>query len=325
MYSLAIDGGGTKTVAVIADHRGNIVAKTIVGRSNPTTLTQQQFEQTIAKCFDHLRAENAEVFAKVSCCFAGLSGVIEMSYEKIFKDVVLRYYDDTLSIIIENDACIALFSGTLGEQGVVQIAGTGSITYGLNQQRESARSGGWGYLFDDEGSGYDIAIQGLRSVVKAYDYRGAPTAITAKILQHFDVESVEEIIDQVYSSEHPRTIIAPLSKYVEEAALAGDAIAQKILENTCQSYLTAIRACEKQLIWSDNTPITVVLAGGIFTNFQLFARMMEQLISVSHDNYQFIKPQLLPIGGAIIGAFKQLNQPIDQQFIETFNKQYDER
>src|ERR687898_922600 len=47
--------------------------------------------------------------------------------------------------------CLA---GAGDDPGVVLIAGTGSIAYGVNSDGYAARSVGWGYVLGDEGSGY---------------------------------------------------------------------------------------------------------------------------------------------------------------------------
>lgn len=162
---LGIDGGGTSTVAVLSDESGQVLAKVVGESSNPTTILRQQFEQEIAKIISKLKEQNENAFEKVECCFAGLSGVKELSFEKIAKSVIQQFYDDTVSIIIENDACITLFSGTLGMPGIFQIAGTGAFTYCLDSHNNAYRSGGWGYLFNDEGSGYDLGREALKAVV----------------------------------------------------------------------------------------------------------------------------------------------------------------
>src|SRR5690625_7894553 len=74
-----------------------------------------------------------------------------------------------LPITVHHDAVTALYSGTLGEEGIVQIAGTGAITFGLTNAGEEMRVGGWGHLFSDHGSGYMIGRDALEKVFLAYD------------------------------------------------------------------------------------------------------------------------------------------------------------
>ena len=88
-------------------------------------------------------------------------------------------------MIVRNDAFNALYSGTLGEPGIVQIAGTGAVTLGINENGEVARSGGWGYLFDDEGSGFYLGNEALKAVFRSFDNRGKKTSLTDRITEYF--------------------------------------------------------------------------------------------------------------------------------------------
>lgn len=323
VYVLAIDGGGTSTRGIIADEAGNIHAKIIVGKSNPTTMTIEQYEAVIIEVITGLSNENNKAFEEVSCCFLGISGVKELKLEDFTRSLLQRYYDESVSIIIENDACIALYSGTLGMPGIVQIAGTGAITYCKDPQQKEVRSGGWGFLFDDEGSGYDLAIKALNAVFRAFDFRGPETELTSKIMNHFQVNEVPAIIACIYNDAHPRTIIAPLSKYVEQAAVNGDDVANGIIEQACEHYLDAITACINQTQWQ-NEEIPVVLAGSVFTNFELYNRLLTSSAKLRQLNCNFIQPKLLPVGGAVIGGLKQLNVHEKASFVEEFSTQFQE-
>lgn len=315
---LGIDGGGTKTVAVLSNERGEILAKVIGGSSNPTAISKQQFESELFNILSKLKSQNEKDFEKVECCFAGLSGVKELSFEKNAKSVIQQFYDEAVSIIIENDACIALFSGTLGMPGIVQIAGTGAITYCLDSHSNSFRSGGWGYLFDDEGSGYDLGREALKAVVKSYDFRGEETVLSEKILKHFQINDLTQIVDCIYNEQNPRALIAPLSRYVVQAAMEGDNIANHLLVQAAGQYIQAIEACATQARWNESEEIPTVLVGGVFSNFNLFYDVL--LTQPMKYRLQFLQPQIEPVGGAIIGGLKHLNEEVTTEFLRNFAK-----
>ena len=90
-------------------------------------------------------------------------------------------------VLVVNDALVALEAGAPGQPGVVIISGTGSISYGRNAHGEAARSGGWGYVLGDEGSGYWIGRGALRAVLREADQRGPKTVLTPLLLDHFGV------------------------------------------------------------------------------------------------------------------------------------------
>ncbi|MGN4124340.1 N-acetylglucosamine kinase [Lysinibacillus sphaericus] len=323
MYILAIDGGGTKTSAVICDEHGCIYAKVVTSRSNPTAMDAQSFESTIHDLLQQLQTQNPQVFAALHSCFAGMAGVKERQAEQKVKAIMRQYVDKTTAIVIENDACIALYAGTLGQEGIVQIAGTGAITMGYDSQQNYHRVGGWGYLFDDEGSGYDLGNQALKAVFQSYDRRAKPTALTDVILHHFSVEHVPQLIECIYGKDHPRTVIAPLSQYVFDVADKGDNVAVSIIEGACEKYYTAIKACYTRMIWGLKD-VPVVLAGGVFTHEAYFMPRLQQLAKEDALPLRFMIPVLQPIGGAVVGAFKQMNVQLDSYFVEAFQKNYDQ-
>ncbi|MFE3575041.1 N-acetylglucosamine kinase [Lysinibacillus sp. NPDC059133] len=322
MYVLAIDGGGTKTSAVICDELGNIYAKVVTTRSNPTAMGIQYFKSTIHDILQNLQQQNPQVFAAIDSCFAGMAGVKELQAEEVVETIVRQYVPKTAHVFVDNDALIALYAGTLGQAGIVQIAGTGAITMGYDCEQHFHRVGGWGYLFDDEGSGYDLGVQVLKAIFQSYDGRGDPTGLTDVVLRYFSVENVPQLIECIYGAEHPRTVIAPLSKYVFDGAEKGDRVAIQIIEDACKKYYVAIKACYAHMTWEEGD-VPVVLVGGVFTNEAYFLSKLQQFAQADGIPLQFMTPVLQPIGGAVIAAFKQVNIQIASEFVEDFQRNYE--
>ncbi|KOS61043.1 hypothetical protein FJQ98_20030 [Lysinibacillus agricola] len=323
MYVLAIDGGGTKTSAVICDEQGNIYAKVVTNRSNPTAMDVQYFKSTIHDILQNLQQQNPQVFAAIDSCFAGMAGVKELQAEEVVVSIVRQYVDKTVAIFVDNDALIALYAGTLGKAGIVQIAGTGAITMGYDSEQHFHRVGGWGYLFDDEGSGYDLGVQVLKTIFQSYDGRGDSTALTDVVLRYFSVENVPQLIECIYGAEHPRTVMAPLSKYVFDVAEKGDHAAISIIEDACKKYYVAIKACYFHMAWEQGN-VPVVLVGGVFNNEAFFIPKLQQFTQADELPLQFLTPVLQPIGGAVIAAFKQINVQLGSDFVEAFLKNYEQ-
>ncbi|KOP72461.1 hypothetical protein AMS59_16185 [Lysinibacillus sp. FJAT-14745] len=323
MYVLAIDGGGTKTSAVICDELGNIYAKVVTTRSNPTAMGVQYFKSTIHDLLQNLQQQNPQVFAAIDSCFAGMAGVKELEAEGLVEVILRQYIHKSAAVVVDNDAIIALYAGTLGKEGIVQIAGTGAITMGYNREQHFHRVGGWGYLFDDEGSGYDLGVQVLKAIFQSYDGRGDQTTLTDVVLRYFSMENVPQLIECIYGEEHPRTVIAPLSKYVFDVADKGDRVAIQIIEDACTKYYVAIKACYSHMTWEEGD-IPVVLVGGVFNNKAYFVSKLQQFAQADEIPLQFMVPILQPIGGAVIAAFKQKNVQLGSDFVESFTKNYDQ-
>ncbi|GLC88490.1 N-acetylglucosamine kinase [Lysinibacillus piscis] len=319
MYVLAMDGGGTKTSAVICDEVGHVYAKVNTTRSNPTAMDIPYFEATLHALLQNLLQQNPQAFVAIESCFAGMAGVKELHAESTVEHIIRQYVQKKVPVLVENDALIALYAGTLGKPGIIQIAGTGAITMGYDQEKKFHRVGGWGYLFDDAGSGYDLGVQALKAVFQNYDGRKPATQLTEAVLRHFAKDTVPQLISSIYNDEHPRTNIAPLSKYVIEAVEQGDAIALRIIEEACQSYYEAIKTCYAQMTWEDEQ-VPVILTGGVFSNEQHFIPTLQQLAEDDGLPLHFMKALVEPIGGAVVGAFQQISVEIGQQFVDTFNK-----
>lgn len=319
MYVLGIDGGGTKTTGMVADENGNVYMQTVTGRSNPNTLSQQEFEKVMSDLIMDLKNQRPDVFDDVSVCFAGMAGVGESGRDIEVAKLLKRFLPSKTDVIVSNDAVNALYSGTLGTPGIVQIAGTGAIAFGMNEDNKMVRSGGWGYLFDDEGSGFYLGNEALRAVFQAFDERGPATELSNRLLQHFNVNRIPDIIGQVYGQEHPRSIIAPLAPYVVEAAMSEDEVAINIVQKACEAMMSCIESCHQKL-FDANHPTMIVLSGGVFSHSELFIQQLSKLAELPLPNVTFQKTMVPPVGGAIIAALKTQNIKLGEHFAKQMNE-----
>lgn len=324
MYILGIDGGGTRTTGIVADEHGNVHMHAVTGRSNPNTLQQAEFEEVICGLVQELKRQNNAIFTQVSVCFAGIAGVGESGRDAEVAALLARELSAGTKVIVRNDAFNALYSGTLGEPGIVQIAGTGAVTLGINENGDVARSGGWGYLFDDEGSGFYLGNEALKAVFRFYDDRGPATSLTERLTDYFDVVRVPDIIGKVYGQEHPRSIIAPLSRFVVQEARAGDIVSTGIIEKACSEMMQSIEACHRRL-FDKNQPTAIVLSGGVFTDAELFTERFRELASDSIPNAVFQSAQVPPVGGAVLAGLAGQQSAVGPEFVSRLNEQLRER
>src|SRR3972149_1949530 len=132
-------------------------------------------------------------------------------------------------MLVVNDALVALEAGVPGQPGVVVISGPGSISYGRNARGEAARSGGWGYVLGDEGSGYWIGRAALRAVLRQSDHRGPETVLSPLLLDHFGIRRAQELIHEVYYTNLKPSAIGSLAQCVQAAFTQGAAVGIGIL------------------------------------------------------------------------------------------------
>ena len=256
-YVLGIDAGGTKTVGLLADDQGRVVAEARGGGAN----LQTQGELEVEKVFDGL-IETLGRDHTISALCLGIAGVDRPHDESVIRGILRRLgYRDAVRVV--NDATIALAAGAPGRVGIVVLAGTGSIAFGADRTGRTARSGGYGFLLADEGSGYWLGHNILRAAVRSADGRGPSTLLESLVFEAFGVGSVPDLIPHVYEKGLPKHRIAALAPLVEKARVRGDALAVELVDRAGRELALAARAVHRQLDLGHG-PYPVVLAGGVF-------------------------------------------------------------
>jgi N-acetylglucosamine kinase len=151
-------------------------------------------------------------------------------------------------LVLTHDAAIALSGATGTGQGIVAIAGTGSIAFGRHAGGGTARAGGWGYVFGDEGGAFDIARHALRAALRMEEGWGPPTTLRQILCEATASSNANEVLHKFYTPEWPRSEVATLAPLVDEAAVNGDRVAQHILENAAQE-LALLAASVRGQLW----------------------------------------------------------------------------
>ncbi|ASN04670.1 N-acetylglucosamine kinase [Virgibacillus necropolis] len=320
-YVIGIDGGGTKTEALMADENGTIVASTFGGPTNPNVLTTEELYQTLEALVHDLNQQVPGQFTNVAHLFAGISGAGEKKNQEKIKRIFTRLLPTTTLIEVYPDSINALYSGTFGEPGIVQISGTGSITYGINNQLIHDRVGGWGYLFGDEGSGYDIGKQGIVAALKAFDGRGKDTILLEMLYDLFQVKDGHELIRDLYASSMPKEKIAPISQVVFKAYELHDAVAQDIVANVVDELKSSIVTLHKKL-FDNKENVQLVLCGGVFSDKTILPPLIEKELKRYNTEFSIVIPEFPPVGGSLIGAYLSMNTCIDNKMITMIKDGY---
>jgi N-acetylglucosamine kinase-like BadF-type ATPase len=211
MHVLGIDVGGTKTVCLLANEHGTVLAKARGAGANLQGVGELALEKVLHSVMEGALA-GQRVMPSAICL--GIAGVDRAEDQNVVRGIMDRIgYRAT--ILIVNDALIALQAGIGDAPGIVVVSGTGSIAYGRSARGEAARAGGWGHVLGDEGSGYFIGRLALRSVVRHADGRGRETRLTPLLLGHFGLSDATELIRRVYHEEFAPGAIGALAHYVQ--------------------------------------------------------------------------------------------------------------
>ena len=265
---IGVDGGGTKTVAWLAplnDPRNNVVlGRGKAGPGNPRSAGFETAQANIAAAIEAaFRDAQLTPCPAVSACF-GLAGA---GREGEQSQITRWAKVNNIARIVDvcGDAKLVLAAASPTYRGIALICGTGSLAWGRNAAGKTARSGGWGYLIGDEGSGYYIAIEGLRAAVSAADGRGEPTLLHDGMLAALGRSATDELVEAIYGPAMSRDRLADLSKVVFAAAET-DAVARRIIERAAHALAEAVAALDRRLDLQDSSEKILALAGNVLLN-----------------------------------------------------------
>jgi N-acetylglucosamine kinase-like BadF-type ATPase len=258
-HVLGIDAGGTKTVCYLADETGAVISESRRGGANLQAVGELHVEKILHEVMEDALGDRD--FSPAAICL-GIAGVDRPDDLGVIR-AIMRRIGYKARVLVVNDALVALEAGAPGQPGVVIISGTGSIAYGRNAAGEAARSGGWGYVLGDEGSGYWIGRAALRAVLREADQRGPVTALTPMLLNRFNTPNAQGLIHEVYHSNLKPSEIGALAQSVQAAFREGDAVAIGILRAAADQLEGAGLSVARRLNLIGQ-PFPFILAGGIF-------------------------------------------------------------
>lgn len=302
---LGIDGGQSSTTALIGDETGRVLG---VGRGGPSNH---------AAAGEGRRKFVAAIADSLSDCLKGAAAAAGVSEPVVFEAACLGLSggpDDKEALaremlradryLITHDAHIALAGATGGEPGIIVIAGTGSMVFGRNAAGLTARAGGWGYVFGDEGGAFDLVRQALRAILRNEEGWGPPTMLRAALLeaQTTGARDAHELMHRLYTEEYPRDRVAGWAHLVDQAARAGDAVACDILGSAAQALATMTAAVRTQLFGSGEHPVDVRYSGGVFHSDPLRERF--RMLVELEEGTRVSAPLHSAAEGALLEAYR---------------------
>jgi len=296
---LGVDGGQSGTTAVIGDETGRILGEGEAGPCNHAQAGEgrAKLERAVGSSLAQACAEaglDAATVHFAAACF-GMSGGPED------KQAILAEILRTDRLVVTTDAVTALAGATAGGQGIITIAGTGSIAFGRNAEGATARAGGWGYIFGDEGGAFDLVRQSLRAALRMEEGWGPPTALRGVLLEATGSASSNEVLHRFYTDEWPRSRVATLARRVDEAAVNGDGVAMEIV-NRAAMELAMLAASVRGQLWAGGDAVDVAYIGGVFES-RLVRERFTMLVEMEAGN-RCGPPLHGPAEGALLEAYR---------------------
>jgi len=300
-YVIGVDGGGTKTIAALADLNLKILR---IAKTGPSNLRNVGINKAVLDISEAIK--KVKKGKKIGSIFIGLAAIEEefkLEKEKIKREIrkKLKFRG---KLEIGSDQIVAFRSGTDEKNGIILIAGTGAVCHGWKNGKE-AKTSGWGWL-DDEGSGFWIGKKGFQAIFKELDGRGEKTLITKLVFENWRLKDKKDFLKKVYAQDSVRQV-SLISRIVDEAASKRDKIAKKImLEAGEELFLTAKRVIEKLNFKNEEFPI--VLIGRVFES-EIVLKIVKKEIKKIAPKVQFLIPQ--PKINPVIGAIKLAIENLD--------------
>ncbi|MBO3800129.1 MAG: hypothetical protein FGF52_03650 [Candidatus Brockarchaeota archaeon] len=302
-YVIGVDGGGTKTEAVLLTTDGEIVSYVEKGPSNHHNVGIEKARKTVEEaCLEVVR--KAGVSSRdVEIVVASMAGLDCSLDFKALEEAMAGF--PIGRIILVHDSMAALYATNAGGESAIIIAGTGSSTAGINSRGEYARAGGWGYLLADEGSGFYIAKKGVVAALMEYEGRGPSTLITKLLMERLNAKTPDEIIWHVYTKGMSIVEFAKLAPLVTEAARNGDKVAIGILCDAARELANTLGGVIRKLrMVDDEFPIGLI--GGVFKAGELITNPLKDEIKKLAPRAYLTSPRFPPVAGACLIALEKI-------------------
>lgn len=291
---IGVDGGGSATVAVVARRdTGTILGKGSAGPSNIQSVGIEASLSAINAAVDQAFEAANTPRTRVRAACLGLAGIDWDGGADVIR-AWAKKVDIAVAVTVTNDSTLLLAAGTPQGWGLAIVCGTGSIAYARASDGRESRCGGWGYLLGDEGSGYQLALNALKAVCRAFDCCGPTTRLTHQLLHTMNLKSPPELINAVYQGAWNRAAISALAPIVLQTAADGDRVAKSIVDaearNLARTAASALRNLDIHTL-----PAPVALSGGVV---------------LENDHYRQAVLSALESEGIVIASTHLVDEPV---------------
>ena len=302
---IGIDGGGTKTRALVADEHGDIRGEAVGAGSavRPGQITHSA-DVIAAVVRDALDVAD-QAHARPRVLSVGVAGVgREPERAALWEALASRQLADEL--VVQHDLAVALEDAFGDGPGILLIAGTGSSAYGRGPAGATARCGGWGPNIGDEGGGAWIGHRALSVVAAASDGREPETALTGAILTATEVGDASDLIR--WAAEASPATYATLAPVVIQVADTGDLRANSILSLAVEELSLHVRALARGLFTDERAAVPVAFTGGLLRKGSSLRKRLEHRLKTAVPGALLHADEIDPARGAVRSAIRHLAQ-----------------
>lgn len=303
---LGVDGGASKTAALVIDESGKSLGTGVAGPSNHLRVGIETAARNIERAVNKAVVAADVATREIVWAYCGIAGADHPAHRQEVVDS-LEIFFPRGNFTVDNDARIALTGAVGFGAGVVVIAGTGSVAFGRNDAGEEARAGGWGPIIGDEGSGYFVARTGLSAILRAFDGRGKPTLMTELLRSESHLEP-RDLPKAIYAQTTHADDIARYAKLVFDAAAQGDAVAKSIVDLAAQQLASCVLAVARRLKIADSA-FPVAYVGGLFKGGEVLLAPLRAAVAAEAVKAVVQAPLRTPVEGAAQMAIRAAESP----------------
>ncbi|MFO7275347.1 MAG: hypothetical protein LOD90_04500 [Symbiobacteriaceae bacterium] len=303
-YYLAVDGGGTKCLAVLVHAEHGVVGSGRSGGTNPHSVGRERAAQALTEAV-RAACRGLPAGERIHAAAFGLAGVDTPGAEEEARGLVREALDaagvSVGDVFVENDGLVALRGAAEGGRGLLVIGGTGSVAW-AGDGRRFVRAGGWGHKVGDHGSAYYIAQLALAAAFRSFDAGETDTPLIRHLCAAVQAPDLYRFYDWLYRPDTVVDSLAGLARAVDAAAQEGDPAAKAVLARAGWELaeLAALAARKAGLV--DGGSFPVFLMGGVLQHSAAVrAAMLERLAEQAPGGVVQV-PRFAPIYGAVIRA-----------------------
>jgi N-acetylglucosamine kinase-like BadF-type ATPase len=319
---LGVDGGGSKTALALIDSEGTLRGTHVAPGTYYLSLGLDSVRAVLASAVEATLNKSKLTIGDVDFAFFGLAGHGEDSALLNALDRLPEQYMSAGRFRCGNDMICGWAGSFACRDGINVVSGTGSICYGERDGR-TARSGGWGEIFSDEGSGYWIAARGLNLFARMSDGRAPVGPLHALLKQRLRIAHDLDLCAHVYTwLKGERARIAQLCQIVLDASVAGDGQATMILSHAADELTLMVDAIRERLGFEVLETIPVSCSGGVFEDPSgLLLHHLRVALQAREVRYQLCEPAFAPAVGAALYAAKCHGRPLSDAALQRLREQ----
>jgi N-acetylglucosamine kinase-like BadF-type ATPase len=293
-FLLGIDGGATKTLAAVLDVEAGSLHLGHGGPSNQDAVGAEAATQALLDAAD-------EAIAGAGTSIDGLDAAV-LAVAGTDTDAIVcevRAHRPPEWIVV-NDVVAAWATATGGEPGVGAISGTGSNVFGIGYDGRAWRTGGWGHIAGDEGSGYWLGLESIKATLRDRDGSGPETALSDAAVEFFDAPSVEALGAMVYSKPLSKSEIAAFAIETALWAERGDGVARELYEDGARWLGGQIAAVIAQTGLRGDFPVGLI--GSAYKAGEIFVDPLTREIHEVAPGARVATVEMAPVGGSLLLA-----------------------